>query len=337
MKLLTFLLSICLSIMCFEHNVFAQFTETEWLYEDYESYLQQIKYVEVEGGQMAYLDIGEGEPIVLIHGLPTNSWLYRYIVSGLLDFNQYRLIVPDLIGFGASDKPKDLHQYDFDKQGKRILNLMDTLQINQWTQVAHETGLAWTCEMISHAQGRLKSLVILNNYLYYKEKDLKNYFEKQSKMLHGGKFENNSEKAMRTLLKKGMDNYDLDKRDLQGYIHFFRRGTLLALNHFNDNRDYLLERVYRYQAILERQEIPLLVIWGLQDEFCNTSEQMPYLKRNLYLTNEDIVLLKYAKHFIPEEKYGLIVENIHAFMTKNFPPANTPESNKRIFSEIKEE
>ena len=60
------------------------------------------KFAEVKGKQIAYIDEGKGDPIVLIHGNPTSSFLWRNVIPELTDFG--RVIVPDLIGHGDSEK-----------------------------------------------------------------------------------------------------------------------------------------------------------------------------------------------------------------------------------------
>ena len=60
-------------------------------------------YVDVLGSQMHYLDVGSGDPIVFVHGIPTSSYLWRDIIPACT--NNARCIAPDLIGFGLSAKP----------------------------------------------------------------------------------------------------------------------------------------------------------------------------------------------------------------------------------------
>jgi alpha-beta hydrolase superfamily lysophospholipase len=95
---------------------------------DYRSHMQSMT---VEGNQLAYVDAGprDGQVVLLLHGLPTPSWLYRKIYPALASAG-LRVIVPDLIGFGASDKPDDLAAYFPDKQAAYILALMRGLGID---------------------------------------------------------------------------------------------------------------------------------------------------------------------------------------------------------------
>lgn len=62
------------------------------------------RYADVNGWRMHYIDEGEGDPIVLLHGNPTWGYLYRDVVAPLVNSGR-RVIVPDMIGFGLSEKP----------------------------------------------------------------------------------------------------------------------------------------------------------------------------------------------------------------------------------------
>ena len=62
------------------------------------------KSVEITGSKMHYLAAGQGDPILLLHGIPTSSYVWRNIIPYLAPLG--RCIAPDLIGFGYSDKPE---------------------------------------------------------------------------------------------------------------------------------------------------------------------------------------------------------------------------------------
>ncbi len=63
---------------------------------------QQKSFPSLEG-TLKYIDKGEGEVLLLLHGVPTSSWLYRKMIDELA--TKYRVIAPDMLGFGASDSP----------------------------------------------------------------------------------------------------------------------------------------------------------------------------------------------------------------------------------------
>ncbi|MEM9022247.1 MAG: alpha/beta fold hydrolase [Bacteroidota bacterium] len=123
-------------------------------------YRAHLKTVAVDGGNMAYLDLGKGQPILLVHGVPTSSWLYRHVASRLTQ-QGFRVIAPDLLGYGNSDKPKDVDQYDTEKQAQRLIALMDTLGIARWTHVCHDVGGLWTWQLLHAQPERVEKLVIL--------------------------------------------------------------------------------------------------------------------------------------------------------------------------------
>ncbi|MDH4013392.1 MAG: haloalkane dehalogenase [Chromatiales bacterium] len=99
--------------------------------------------VEVLGKQMAYVEIGEGDPIVFLHGNPTSSYLWRNIMPLLAD--QGRCIAPDLIGMGDSDKLTDSgpQRYRFVEHRKYLDALLDVLGVKERvTLVIHDWGSA---------------------------------------------------------------------------------------------------------------------------------------------------------------------------------------------------
>ena len=63
----------------------------------------ESKFLEVEGSNIHYIEEGEGDPILFLHGNPTSSYLWRNIIPYMIDHG--RCIAPDLIGMGRSGKP----------------------------------------------------------------------------------------------------------------------------------------------------------------------------------------------------------------------------------------
>jgi cis-3-alkyl-4-acyloxetan-2-one decarboxylase len=121
-------------------------------------------YIDIQGHKLHYLDEGprEAEPIVMLHGNPSWSYYYRRLVLALRD--NYRCIVPDHIGMGFSEKPRqDQYPFTLNRRVEDLDTLLDTLNISQnITLVLHDwggmIGMAWA----SHHPERIKRLVILN-------------------------------------------------------------------------------------------------------------------------------------------------------------------------------
>jgi haloalkane dehalogenase len=95
----------------------------------------------VNGLSMAYVDVGEGEPIVFLHGNPTSSYLWRNIIPYLED--GYRCIAPDLIGMGDSDRipNSDATSYTFVEHRSYLDPFLDSLGLgDSVTLVVHDWG-----------------------------------------------------------------------------------------------------------------------------------------------------------------------------------------------------
>jgi haloalkane dehalogenase len=97
------------------------------------------RYREQDGLRLAHLDEGEGEPVVFLHGEPTWSFLWRKVFPRVRDAG-YRCVVPDLAGFGRSDKPTDDAWYSYDRHTEIVSALLERLDLRDVTTVVHDWG-----------------------------------------------------------------------------------------------------------------------------------------------------------------------------------------------------
>ncbi len=115
--------------------------------------------IEVNGLNMAYLEQGQGEAIVFLHGNPTSSYLWRDIMPHVTDIG--RCIAPDLIGMGDSDKLPNPgpDSYRFVEHRDYLEQLLDRLNIgNQVVLVIHDWGSALGFDWARRHQGRVKGV-----------------------------------------------------------------------------------------------------------------------------------------------------------------------------------
>jgi haloalkane dehalogenase len=96
-------------------------------------------YRDWDGLRLAHIDVGEGPPVVMWHGQPTWSFLWRKVLSPIVAAG-YRVICPDLPGFGRSDKPTDLGWYSADRHVAAGAALLDHLDLVGATFVIHDWG-----------------------------------------------------------------------------------------------------------------------------------------------------------------------------------------------------
>jgi haloalkane dehalogenase len=122
-------------------------------------------YAEVGGLRMHYVDEGAGEPIVCFHGEPSWAYLYRKIVPPLVD-GGHRVVCPDLVGFGRSDKPTDRGWYSYDRHTEQVSRLLAGLDLERATVVVQDwggpIGLRWAVEN----SDRVARLVVMNTGLF---------------------------------------------------------------------------------------------------------------------------------------------------------------------------
>ena len=131
-------------------------------------------YVEVRvergvGGQerspmrMHYVDEGSGDPVLLLHGQPTWSYLYRKMIPLMAE--DHRVIAPDFIGFGKSDKFIRESDYSFQMHLDSIIAFVEALDLNNVTIVMQDWGGILGMPMVAEMPDRFARLVLMNTAL----------------------------------------------------------------------------------------------------------------------------------------------------------------------------
>jgi haloalkane dehalogenase len=125
------------------------------------------RYAEVDGLRIAYLDVGDpaAPPVWFMHGEPTWSFLWRKVFPAVVDAG-YRAIVPDLPGFGRSDKPTELEWYSYERHCDTMAGLLEHLDLHGATMVVHDWGGPIGMRLfIDHAE-RFTRLAVLDTGLF---------------------------------------------------------------------------------------------------------------------------------------------------------------------------
>ena len=121
-----------------------------------------------DGLRLHYIDEGSGEAVVMLHGNPTWSFTYRHLIEGLRD--SYRVIVPDHIGCGLSDKPDDSrYDYTLDSRVDDLELLLDRLGLDRdLTLVVHDWGGIIGMTYAARYPERIARLVVCNTAAFHK-------------------------------------------------------------------------------------------------------------------------------------------------------------------------
>jgi haloalkane dehalogenase len=124
-------------------------------------------YREWDGLRLAHLDVGpaDGPPVVLWHGEPTWSFLWRHVIPPLVDAG-YRCIAPDLPGFGRSDKPTELGWYSYDRHAMAAAEFIHGLAIKDAAFVVHDWGGPIGIRTAMEHPQHIGRLVILDTGLF---------------------------------------------------------------------------------------------------------------------------------------------------------------------------
>jgi haloalkane dehalogenase len=152
-------------------------------FEDLPGYGFEPRYATVDKEnalRMHYLDEGEGPTILLLHGEPSWSYLYRKMIPPLVA-SGYRTVAPDLIGFGRSDKPADRNEYTYQRHVDWVIALIEELDLTDITLFCQDWGGLIGLRIVAEHPDRFERVVASNTFLPTGDFDLGETFHKWRK------------------------------------------------------------------------------------------------------------------------------------------------------------
>ena len=283
---------------------------TNWL--NTNEYPFKHHYFKVNDTTMHYVDEGEGEVLLFVHGTPSWSFEFRNVIKFLS--KKYRCIAIDHIGFGLSEKPA---KYDYTVQNHTasLLKLITHLQLNQFTMLVHDFGGIIGLAAAEQIPEKIKGLVILNTWCRSIQ-DEPEY--KKMKMILGSplmpllyRYLNFSAKYI--LPAAFGERSRLTPEIHQHFLRPFskaseRNGTIAFAKSLLRDQDY-------YASVGEKLSIlkdnPVLIIWGMKDEFI-TEKHLLWMQEQF--PGSKVVRYDDAGHFVLEEKSVVAGPVIAEFM-----------------------
>ncbi|KZZ59958.1 haloalkane dehalogenase, partial [Oleiphilus sp. HI0122] len=123
-------------------------------------------YIEIDEMRMHFVDEGprDADPILMMHGEPTWSYLYRHMIPICVAAG-HRVIAPDLIGFGKSDKPTSTEDYSYAQHMRWMQKFIDKLELNNITLVCQDWGSLLGLRLAAENESRFKAIVVGNGML----------------------------------------------------------------------------------------------------------------------------------------------------------------------------
>jgi haloalkane dehalogenase len=123
-----------------------------------------MKTLNVPGGKMAYTDQGNGTPVVLVHGTPSSSREWRHVASALAPY--HRVLAPDHLGFGDSDRPADWRVYTLDWHTENLRTWLNAVAPEKFHLVLHDFGGPIALPIALDHPERLLSLTIVQSWFW---------------------------------------------------------------------------------------------------------------------------------------------------------------------------
>jgi haloalkane dehalogenase len=267
-------------------------------------------WLDVGPGRLHYVDEGDGRPLLMVHGTPTWSFLYRHLIKAFRA--NYRCVAPDLLGFGLSDKPQTV-SYRPEDQARRLATLIDTLGLKDFTLVVHDfggpIGLAYA---IDHPD-KVRSLILFNTWMWSLAGDWR--FVWLGRILATGFGRVLYERfgfSVNVMLRQAIaDRTRYTPAIHRHYAAPLRGGQRQATWAY---ARALLGSSIWYEALWQRRDrlarIPALLIWGLKDKAFGA-----YLDRWRTVFEDAAVLaLPDAGHAPPEERAPEVMPVIARFL-----------------------
>lgn len=285
---------------------------TDWI--DWDEYPFQSKFIPSKYGNIHYIDEGEGEILLFVHGNPNWSFGYRELIKHFS--KEYRCIAIDHIGFGLSDKPYDV-SYLPQFHAENLEWFVHELQLTDITLILHDWGGPIGISYAEKHSHNVKRIVAFNTWFWsIKGERTLELFSK----LMGSSLGRNLCKYFnffpRVLMKTDVgDQNRFPKSIHQHYIRPFpnsrtRKGTWIFPKSFLAE-DAWLEKLWKNRG--KMNGLPVLLLWGLKDK----AFPEPFLSRwQETFPNHEIQKFGYSGHNSPEEIGKDAIESMNDFLNR---------------------
>ena len=271
------------------------------------------KTFKVEAGRLNYVDEGEGEPIVFVHGNPDWSFSYRNLIKHFS--NKNRCIAIDHIGFGLSDKPCDW-TYLPEDHATNLSLLLEELDLSNITLVVNDWGGPIGLSYAILNPDRIKKIVLFNTWCWPTNDDW--YYQLFSKFMGGpiGRLlvrRNNF--FVNGVVKMAYgDKSKLTEEIQRHYAKPFeipaeRKGSWIFPKEIITSGKWLGQLWSKIDLIKDK---PVLILWGNKDIAFRDKELKKWMRT---LTDFKLQVFENAGHYPHEEQPAKVVELISEFLS----------------------
>ena len=277
------------------------------------------RFFEHDGVRLHYVDEGEGEPIIFLHGNPTWGYLYRKFIAAFRD--SYRCIAPDYMGFGKSDKPLD-KPYTLARHIENTTALLLDLDLRDATLVMQDWGGPIGMGFATEHPDRIKRLVILNTWAFRVPEGtrLAPLLELFRQPHVGEAMVQGLNLFVEGFLPAGIYHQERLPEIMPAYRAPFpdwnsRIGTLRFPRDIPVGDDHpSTPTMGRIQDNLSKVNVPTVLIWGMQDPAIPPPVTQAWKSVYPHAETHEI---ETASHFLQEDEPDRIIEIMRAFLEKH--------------------
>lgn len=267
----------------------------------------QSRYLDVHGCRVHYIDEGSGPVLLMLHGNPTWSFLYRGIIKGLQD--RFRCVALDYPGFGLSTASRG-YGYTPAEHATVVEKFLLALNLSGVTMMGQDWGGPIGLHVVSHHPERFRALILGNTFAWPVNGIPE--FERFSRLMGGplgGFFIRNFNAFVNILMPLGVNRGKLPKRVMAAYrAPFSKRSSRRPMHVFP--REILASRSFLTEVengLARLKQLPVLIVWGNRD--------IAFRKRELnrfeqLFPKSRTVILQGAGHYIQEDAPEEIVSAI---------------------------
>lgn len=258
-------------------------------------------------GRVHYIDEGSGPPLLLCHGNPTWSFLYRDVIVGLR--NRFRCIAPDYLGFGLSERPTG-YGYTVQEHARIVGELVDFLDLDGYLSMGQDWGGPVTMAVDTVRADRVRGVVLGNTWFWPADTLRMKAFSRvmSSRVMQRAILNRNFfvERLIpvgtsRTLTPLEMDHYRAVQPSPEA-----RRGVAELPKQILAARPLLQRLEHEVPETLGSK--PALFVWGMKDFAFPPAQTLPRMRATF--PDHVVVELPGANHFMQEDEPGRIAEAI---------------------------
>lgn len=269
-------------------------------------YQRSQKVVELDRRFVSYVDQGEGRPVVLIHGIPAWGYLWRQQIPRLAE--NARVLAPDLLGFGFSDR-RDVFDRSIARQAEMIDQWMEKLGIERAAVIAHDIGGGVALRLATLFPQRVERLCLLNTVCYDSWP-----IELMLQTGHPGVRRRPSARVANTVLRQALKQgfaRSPDSELLEGVLAPYRTevGKLSLIRNASALNTNLTTEI---TPLLPEIKVPVHILWGEDDKF----QLVKYGERLARdISHAKFIRIADARHFVMIDQSQQVNRHLIEFLT----------------------